>query len=53
MHFSALNVTEVRPLQSKKVYSPIEVTELGMVMEVSPEQLRKADSPMEQQVFFG
>ena len=30
-----------------KAQPPIEVTELGMVTEVSPEQLRKADSPMD------
>lgn len=38
VHFSALNVTEVSPSQPSKAPSPIEVTELGIVSEVSPEQ---------------
>ena len=32
-------VTEVRPLQPSKAEMPIEVTELGMVTEVRPQQL--------------
>ena len=47
VHFSALNVTEVRPEQSEKAQSPMEVTELGMVTEVSPEQSMKAQPPIE------
>ena len=39
VQFSALNVTEVSPEQPAYARSPIEVTELGMVTEVSPEQL--------------
>ena len=31
-------ITEVSPEQIEKAYSPIEVTELGMNIEVSPEQ---------------
>ena len=43
----ALYVTEVSPVQSLKASSPIEVTELGMVIEVSPVQPQKASSPIE------
>ena len=39
-------VTEVKPLQLKKVFSPILVTLLGIVTEVKPEQSLKAHSPM-------
>ena len=37
--FSALKTTDVRPLQTEKADSPIEVTELGMVTDVRPLQL--------------
>ena len=40
-------ITEVRLAQSVNAELPIEVTELGMVTDVSPEQLEKALSPME------
>ena len=35
-------VFKVRPVQPKKAYEPILVTELGMVTEVRPMQPRKA-----------
>jgi hypothetical protein len=35
-------VTEVNPMQIEKVFSPIEVTELGMVIEVKLLQPSKA-----------
>jgi hypothetical protein len=39
-------VTEVRPLQPEKAYSPMLVTLLGIVMEERPLQPEKALSPM-------
>ena len=44
--FSALKTTDVRPLQPEKAYSPIDVTELGMVTDVRPLQSKKAHSPI-------
>ena len=40
--FSALKTTDVRPLQPEKAYSPIDVTELGMVTDVRPLKCLKA-----------
>ena len=47
MQFSALNITEVSPVQNKKALLPIEETELGMVKDPSPEQPEKAYMPIE------
>ena len=47
MQFSALNTTDVSPLQSENALLPIEVTELGMVTDVSPLQHENAELPIE------
>lgn len=40
-------MTEVRRLQYEKAYSPMEVTEEGIVTDVRPRLIEKANSPME------
>ena len=47
MQLSALNCTEVRPLQWSNAWLPIEVTECGMVTEERLLQPSKAYSPIE------
>ncbi len=42
LQFSALKITSVRPVQSLKAETPIEVTELGIVIDVGPVQPLKA-----------
>ena len=46
MHDLALNVTLVKPAQELKAPLPIDVTELGIVTEVSFEQPENALSPI-------
>lgn len=44
---TARETSFVSPEQQAKAYSPIDVTEFGMVKEVNPEQYSKASSPIE------
>ena len=44
---SLSNVTDVKPLQPEKVYSPMYVTPSGMVTDVKPLQSEKAELPMD------
>lgn len=46
VQLSALNTTDVKPLQFSKAQSPIEFTEVGIVMAVKPTQPLKAQPPM-------
>ena len=47
VQFSALNTTDVNPLQLLNAEPPIEVTELGKDTDVSPLQPENASSPIE------
>lgn len=42
VHLSALNVTEISPVQPLKALLPIDVIASGMVIETNPVQFRKA-----------
>ena len=39
-------VIEVKPVQSSKAFSPIDVTEFGILIEVKPVQFTKAKLPI-------
>ena len=46
VQLSALNTTEVNPLQPEKAELPMLVTESGMVTDVNPLQPAKAQDPI-------